>query len=493
MAGNRIEVGEYLNPRDRLGIGISTLMAHGVTTLEEVAPYLMLNYVCGDHRLALNAPHADFYLGTTVLPALRPGENAIVNTVLPGLLDLWRHHGLIPNDSHIIQVDPRVPTFERYPFGYPFTDPLSNITADLLPNRNGTAPVLISTFSNDQIRTHAQQLGFDTLGNHSSVDANSKARLRANAAEYGIKMLPGVLINSDTDLERVVEEFKKFPHGAYLKYPAGSGGDLGLPVKIQSVDDIHHAIRELRERVQISLTRGKFGITIDDFWPADSPCPTELPLVVEAHYANFGTLEINGSSQFITTTSGNIDIYGHFSQMTTDIGEYLGNRPLPADKINAETRDKIETEVKKVGKYNIEKNRYFGIQGVDWFLIRDEEGELHAYVDELNSRPTANTPPFIMAQKLKTSHWVNVNCYPIDRNQPIQTIDDFIALVGYDLALGTHGLAVIPQSFRTLTSSSRTLLSPDFKCMMTGQSEEDLDIIANQLSSRGISLVPQPN
>lgn len=492
MVGRSVEMGEYLKPGNKLGIGISTLMANGVTSLDGISPHLMLNYVCSEPRLALNAPHADFYLAQTAIPALREGEHAIVNTVLPGLLDLWKHHGLIPDESNIIQVNPDIPPFANYPYGYPHTDLLSNIQTHSLPSRNGTTPVLISTFSNDKIRAQAQQLGFDTVGTHSSVDANSKARLREHAAEYGIKMLPGTLINSDSNLERIAEEFKKFPHGAFLKYPAGSGGDLGLPVKIQSVEDLHHAIRELRERVQVSLTRGKFGITIDDFWPADSPCPIGLPLVIETHYANFGELVINGSSQFLTTINGKVDIYGHFGQMTTEVGEYVGNYPLAADKLDATTRARIEAEVRNVGKYNIEKNSYYGIQGVDWFLIRDEHGKLQVYVDELNSRPTANTPPFIMAQKLNASHWVNTNCYPIDRNRTIRTIDDFIALVGHELALGANGSAVIPQAFRTLTSSSRTLASPDFKCMVIGQSEADPDKIALELIHRGISLDP-PN
>ncbi|MDP3758802.1 MAG: hypothetical protein Q8Q86_03710, partial [Candidatus Daviesbacteria bacterium] len=145
-------------------------------------------------------------------------------------------------------------------------------------------------------------------------------------------------------------------------------------------------------------------------------------------------------------------------------------------------------QTERVADYSCRVNQYYGIQGVDWFLVRNRTGKVESYVVELNSRPTANTPPVIIADKLGADHWINTNVYT-DRD--IFDIEDYFAVIGRDLALGSieEGL-VIPQSFRTLVTERAVFPSPNFKIMILGRNEKNCDGIFDKLKARGVRSSP---
>jgi hypothetical protein len=412
----------------------------------------------------------------------------LTNPVIDGLLGYYKRLGLLQDVNDVIQVEPKIGRFENSVHGHPFTNVVANLDGQVRPIAERGLPILISTFSDQYQREYARSLGLQTIGEHSSVEANSKSRLREYQKKYNYQMLPGAVIDNTSDLSRIVDEFKQFESGVFLKFPTGSGGDLGIHLEIRSLKDLEEGIRKIRDRINQALNNGKFGIGIDDFWPPDMPCPPGLPLVIEAHYRNVGELIMNGSTQFITRSDGTWESYGIFKQYTNDKGEYLGNEPIVQADLDTAQKGLIEAEVEKVARYNIDENRYFGLQGVDWFLIKRQDGTIACYIVELNARPTANTPPLIIAQKLGATFWLNINCFPANRDFPIHTIDDYIHIVGKDLADGENGQLVIPQAFRTFRTTDRLIPSPDFKAMIIGRDRQDIAQIVLELHRRGIKV-----
>lgn len=132
---------------------------------------------------------------------------------------------------------------------------------------------------------------------------------------------------------------------------------------------------------------------------------------------------------------------------------------------------------------------YYGIQGIDWFLTRNNQDSMQVSVVELNSRPTANTPPLIIAEKLGAPHWINTNVYT---DRPIRNIKDYIDIIGTDYAFGqpTKLGMVIPQAFRTLVRRDEIKASPNFKTIILGRDPIHCRQIVQVLSTRGIRFNP---
>lgn len=441
-----------------------------------------LNYVSPDHRLPLPTPKGDFYLGNTSAAALQDGEVAICTTLIAGLKEYYRRLKLIPDTARIIEASPMTKGPPRY--GFPATDAL-----ELLRGQNIMSgekiPYLVPTFTNNKVREQARSLGMVMIDRPDSVLTNNKARLREASSQYGFRVLPGMILDRFSSVTEAVNRLGESPFGVWLKFPTGSGGDLVLHIESPVTGEkILSGIAKLRALVGQAFTEADFETTLEDFWPNGSLCPDGLPISLELDARNIGEIVVNGSTQFITNTNDH-SIIGHFEQITTKEGEYLGNEPYyPTDSIRSE----IEKQVARVAEYNMSEHGFRGIQGVDWFLI-NQSGRNVIYIDELNSRPTANTPPFIIAQKLGAPHWINTNVYT---DKPIYTIDDYISLIGRDLAYGElmkEGL-VIPQAFRTLVTDSQVFASPDFKILILGRDRKQCHDIMEQLSKRGIRFHP---
>lgn len=462
-----------------LEIGNTTLRAnnregHAVTTG---------NYISPEWQLFLPYPSGDWYLRQTFVPAVGENETIVCHSLIEGLLPYYRNIGLIPQSASIIEVEPTLDGQVRY--GFPFTDPLEILRNQVEFSGNGTESTLVSTFTGSGIDTQAADLRLARLNPAPSNESNNKSRLRQASEKYGFSMLPGQILQTQDDIEMAVNSDWNTDHGVWLKFPTGSGGDLVYRIPHKASErNIEEGVDSLREAIRKSFSEASFGISFNSLWPLGSFIPAGFPLSIEADAKLFGEIVVNGSTQFITNSDETIDMIGHFSQITSETGEYLGNEPLHPD---SNQRRLIEEQINNVARYNIHENRYFGIQGVDWFLTRDQDGELMVTVTELNSRPTANTPPVIIAEKLGASHWINTNMYT---NTPINSIDDYINIVGMYNAYSTpeKGM-IIPQAFRTFVSRKETIASSNFKALILGRDAQHCRKIMENLN-RGISFNP---
>lgn len=454
-----------------------------------------LNYVNGDYRLVLPFPKGDWYLINTGIPAVREHETVIGLTLIPGLLDYYRERGLIPRDSHVVEVEPQIPELRsdtigdanELRVGHPFTNPLAILQEQIIFENGNNRQHFVSTFSNDSVDRKANHLGFDTLKRPDSFRTNNKAEFRKAAQKYGYSVLPGKTFSEEKQIKKIVKKYKKYKHGMWLKFPTGSGGDLVVHIEHLSKKSVKEGIQSIRQAVAMAFQKADFGdITIDTFWPPHKLTPDGISFVIESDARNHGEIVVNGSTKFITHRKRPHEIVGHYKQETTPEGEYLGNRPYHPDR---KIDRLIRRQIKKVARYNAEKNHYFGWQGVDWFIIRRPDGKLRVDLVELNSRPTANTPPIIIAQKLGAEEWINTNAYT-DRD--ILTMKDYKKVIGEDLAEGninSTGL-VIPQAFRTIVTRRHTIPSRNFKILIMGRSAQHCDEIKQKLEQRGVRFTP---
>lgn len=462
-----------------ISLGHSVIQSYGLRG----RPLVTFNIINPDYTTPLPSPEGDGYLRGLAVPAIRSGETVVCNKLVEGLYEYYKEKGLIPQDVSIIQVEAKLG--EDIMFGYPATDPLA-VLREQVVFENGIVPlVLVPSLSNPYVEAQARDLGIDIVLLPDSIITNNKARLRVASSKYDFKMLPGEIVGDGKDLERVIQRFRNFTNGVWIKFPTGSGGDLVQHVDTVTEQTLLEGVNIIRTSVLKAFRQGVFPISGDEFWPDDRISPQGFDLVIESDARNHGQVLVNGSDHFITDRSGSIDILGQFRQIISEDGEFLGSRSYyPEDKICA----LLEESIRAVGKYNIIENGYYGIQGSDWFLTQDMDGELQVYTVELNSRPIVSTFPAIIAQKLEAKHWINTNVYT---QKPITSIDDYVSVMGAGLAHGSveDGL-VIPLAFRTLSTRRKTIPSPNFKIMILGRDPDHCDNVFNQLKTRGIRFSP---
>ncbi len=462
-----------------LSIGNSVLEANGINGRAVVTG----NYISPMGNLPLPWPDGDWYLRQTLVPAIREGETVICNTLIPGLLDYYREVGLIPENTAFITSDPLVDGEVQY--GFPFTDPLENLPGDYTFDDDS---YLCSTFGGSEVSQQAARLGLRTLDRASSDFTNNKAFLRQMAAANNIDMLPGALLSSFDQIDAIVSADWNTDAGAWLKFPTGSGGDLVYKLNGPfDEESLLTGVNVLRDAVKKAFSLGRFAVQVGDYWLDEEIAPGEYPLVVEADAHIFGDVIANASTQFVARGVGEISLIGHYLQITTPEGEYLGNAPF--EGMPQQLEGLARAQAQHVSDYNVRENGYRGIAAIDWFATRDNYGGNRLSVCELNSRPTANTPPVIIAAKLGAAHFLNTNVYT---STMIEGIHDFIDVVGKDLAFGdprNEGM-VVPQSFRTMVYGDTIVGSPNFKVAVLGRDEDHCQQVIEQLSDKGIRFTP---
>lgn len=470
---------------ENLQISLGHMMLNA-NNISDGTPVITGNYINPQHELPLPWPDGDWYLRQTFVPAVRPGETVVCNTLVPGLLEYYRDVGLIEEGAGIIEVETPQQTEPTY--GFPYTDPLTTLSGEVaFENEHGPA-YLCSTFNGELVGAQADSLSLRSIQRASSELSNNKARLRQASEEFGFDMVPGMTLGSWDEVKIGAEASWNSAQGCWLKFPTGSGGDLVVNIPGPFTEDrLASTIMDLRSVVGRAFAEGGFEINFDDFWPLGNTAPTGFPLVLESDATYLGDLVTNGSTQFVTTQSGETHLVGHYSQMTTGQGEYLGNAPI--ENMDTQTAELIEAQVRAAANYNAIAHKYFGIAATDWFLIRDLDGEQRVVISELNARPTANTPPAIIAQKLGAKHFVNINAYT---GREITNIDDFVDIVGADLAYGDpqESGIVIPQAFRTLVTRRQTTASPNFKIVALGRDSEHCQQLLTKLSERSVRFSP---
>jgi hypothetical protein len=462
-----------------LSLGNGVLEANEI---HDAAAVVTGNYVNPDHALPLPYPQGDWYLRQTMVPALRSGETVIAHTLIPGLADYYRDVGLLPQDATVIEVDPQKNGSNS--FGFPYTDPLEVLRG----SRQFDGQYLCPTFNGAFVEAQAKDLNLRTLDRAESTLSNHKSRLREAADEYGFRVLPGMALSHPKDMQIAGEAEWNTEHGAWLKFPTGSGGDLVIRIKEQVTPGVlEAAVAKLRRNIGKAFAEGTFEAAFDDFWPESAVAPEGFPLVLEADAHTVGDVVANGSTQFLTSKKRGISFAGNFVQLTTDAGEYLGNEPYT--DMPAAARAAAEAQTALAAEYNAKEHRYYGIAGVDWFLTQDGDGRMQVSVGELNSRPTANTPPIIISQKRGAQHFINTNVYT---DTPIGSIDDFVHTVGEDLAYGDphkKGM-VVPQAFRSIARGGSVEASPHFKVAVLGRDAAHCRAVLRTLGNMGVRFEP---
>jgi len=465
-----------------LSLGRSVLEANEI---DNGSPVITGNYIGPDHNLPLPWPEGDWYLRQAFVPAVGEKETVICHTLIPGLLNYYREIGLIPTSSRIIEVEPKTQSAR---FGFPGTDPLEILRGNVKFDDTQGINYLIPTFGGKKVDQQAHELGLRTLKRAESSQSNHKSRFRQAATEHGFTMLPGTILQTWEEIEPVINSSWNTKFGTWLKFPTGSGGDLVVKVdEITVPEDLRESVARLRNNVEKAFSEGQFDVSFSQFWPDELIAPEGYPLVLEADAQSVGEIIANGSTQFLARKVGEVSIIGHYKQITTQAGEYLGNEPF--DGIGASATELAEDQATLVANYNVDEHGYFGIAAIDWFLTRDSEDRPMLSVVELNSRATANTPPVIIAQKLDVPHFINTNVYT-GRN--VHNIDDFVAIVGEDLAYGDpieNGM-VVPQAFRTLVNREQKIASPNFKIAILGKGSDHCRTIMGALREKGLRFEP---
>ncbi len=492
-----------------LSLGRTTLYANG----KDGIPVVTLNYVCAEKALPLPYPDGDWYLRNTAIPALRGNEQIVGNMLLPGLEEYYKYIGLLPKNTTSLTVIPSLDREKSIPlihdtptlvqvepasidpggnvdYGFPATDAFEALRREGITFGNHRIDMYAAmTYMSQPILEQTIELQLKELGQPDSHIANNKAILREAAKRFGFTILDGTIIKTLEDAEAAIREFNydDYPYGIWLKFPTGSGGDLVYRIHELTEETLFSGVSAIRSAVMRAFEKAQFNGNVSDLWNTEDIAPRDLGgLVLEVDARNAGRVLENGSTQFVTYRNRPVEIIGHFRQLTTEEGEYLGNRPYL--DIDPETVRMIREELVGVSAHSMRENGYYGVQGVDWFEIERPDNTVGVYITELNSRPTANTPPVIIAGKLDAEEWINTNFYT---NRGIRSIDDYISIVGEDLAYGSidKGL-VVPQSFRTHVTRDQITPSEKFKGLIFGVSPHHCDAIMEVLQERGIRFTP---
>ncbi|MEI6751469.1 MAG: hypothetical protein WCK69_02880, partial [Candidatus Saccharibacteria bacterium] len=226
---------------ERLSLGHSILEANNIVN---AVPVIMGNYIGPNHEMPLPWPSGDWYLCQTFVPAVSTCEKVVCNTLIPGLKDYYKEIGALPKGSEVIEVDPRTNILSNNPeLGFPSTDPLAMLGRVAVFGELEKRHVLCSTFDSKEVSAQASSIGLDTLDRTDSFLSNHKARLRRDALDYDIAMLPGTILEEWCDLAGAVNSKWNSKQGTWLKFPTGSGGDLVQKITGIATED---AIKDAR-------------------------------------------------------------------------------------------------------------------------------------------------------------------------------------------------------------------------------------------------------
>lgn len=459
------------------GIGAHVVESHPQYP-EGAKPLVVVNF--DNPWNLLSEPVGDDYLSG--LAALSAGKNeaALVFTMFTGLQTYYRQEGLVDPSTEIIEVPHR----GGKKYGFPHGDPLEQIRQELngneLRDEAGRRYVLVPTLAHDKVHEQARAIGVATLEQPHADRTNNKAELRAAASDYGIPLLPGRLIQHGDRLWKIAWEYRRSGHGLWLKFPTGSGGDLVYRVHQPTWGELRRAVRTVRETVHSAFEHGALGMHGEDFWPESRIAPEKFPLVVEEDARNIGEVVVLGSNHFTVSPDG-IQVNGYFRQITGPDGEFIGSEKFHPD---AEIKAQIDEVTRRTGVYCQDMGQ-FGVQGLDYFVVRQNDGALVTYVLELNGRPPISSYPDIIGKRVGINSWKNVN---VTLPTAVESMGDFSAIIGDDLYKRGSSAGIVPMAFRTIVDADDgTIASPHVKMVILG-SEEDQQQIIQRLQVKGVKI-----
>ena len=481
---------------ERLSIAAITVQAHGLNPNTTAVVY---DGAFTKPDEVYPTPDGDAYLSVAGLVASQEDGITITAQTPPGYLEHMREIEVLPASTKVIQRP--ITITEPGKVGYPASDPLALLVREGYRfDRDGSGkPRYVSIFESPRVREQARAAGLELLGRPDSTLTNNKANLRMNAPRYGIDMLPGEVIATWEDLERFINMYEG--QKAWTKVSIGSGGDLVRPIRELSAQAARKATAEMRSAVSQAFQKGEFSMNLEEFWPEGTAAPIRFPSVIEIDANLEGEILANGSNAFTTKEDGTVDYLGTFQQITSSDGEFMGSRLY---KPSGEILDAILDQTKRVANYNMQENRYFGVQGMDFFVMRDHQGRIRIRPIEINSRPPVSSYPEILMRNLRASEegyespeatWDNIN---LVSERPMDSDTKIVDLLGNDLAFGHRGHGglvlrqAIPIAVRALVyinghgEPSRVVPSDRIKMFVFGADPEQKSIAFNELAARGI-------
>ena len=469
-----------------VSLGLTTLRANE----QKGMPIVIGSFITPEPTILMSKPEEEWYLNMLVAPSLRNGETGVITKLPPGVKDYYIQLGLLNKETRVVEVAPsELHKSETSIYSYRNTDPLVLLRDSFFTGINNAK--LVSFFNSPAIHEEANRLGIGMIENPPSTTTNNKANIRNPSiiAKYGFNMLRGVILTREEELDRLVSCFSPYVEGIWLKLALGSGGDYVTHIKNVSKSTIIEARNNMYDTAKNFFYNGGFSDKFSSFWAEKEFAPQGFPFVVEIDVKNIGKA-INGSTQFITHKNGKVDVVFHSEQITSPEGEYLGSRPLISKdyEMTKLLTDVLRKEAEKVGRYNINENGYYGIQGIDWFIV-ENGSKIEYYLTELNSRPIITTPAMIVAQKLGFPNWINTD---VTVESPIRTIKDYREEVGRmhtdPRNLRTGRGIVVPIAFRTLTTSrGEQIPSTQFKVLVCGRSHAECENIMADMVKNKIS------
>lgn len=489
-----------------LSVAHTIARAHGV---ESDRPILMAINFAADHTIGtIPTPIADQYLQNIAIPAARPGELPITNTLQPGLLRYY--YGLRPDGQQLTfrMLEPGQPVIEVNPplqpdtqLGYPVLDAVRNLNPHQRAYLSELSPLAVAAFPTEDFISQLPA-GTTALQQFNPGPANDKYIFREGAKARGVSIVPGVHIESEHELDHAVTTLSNASR-VWLKVP-GSGGDLVLPINGPlSKEALTAGILRLRREVQHAFAANTYALSFEEYWPPERIAPRGTKLVVEQHVNDFGRVLMNGGLTLVIDKEGRYAIAKIFRQIVDPVtGEFRGGAPLNLETENdaqilslfkdhqGDGSTRLFNQLQGIAEHLVEDLNFVGLCGIDFWLVEHENGEVHPYFCELNGRPTLNYIPWVVAEKLAPGACVNVNIWA---EHQLHSIEDLERAIGPELLYGNPDTGlVMPLALRSIQvrnqDGSLTVVKPSNagKMLVCAPDMNAVDAILQTLYNRGI-------
>lgn len=485
-----------------LGLGRTVLALHGLSTAGPVVvDGSFMKGAVSNHNSPgevsplvslINEPVGDAYLHRMAVPALQPGETALVLRMQPDIIEYYRSLGLLGDGQRVVEVDP-IPSAKGL-YGFPHTDPLSALVHE--GRAFESEPYISSVFPSPATKDLATRAGLRTFQETNPFETNNKTKFHREAEQWGIRTAPFIQIESSHDVREAVLLFEG-ASAAWMKLAHGSGGDFVRRIEGPvTKDKLYATLRELRTAVQEAFERNDYSpVTLQDFWPQDRIAPILSSIEVEQHIGDFadpGTQVINCNFPFATAISGQYCRIGGFTQNVGPNGEFRGGRPFsPLEVFPEEMLADVRAQQYAVARYVAEGIRYAGFWGLDAMLVQ-QGGKVRQYNVEVNARANMNFWCGLVAAKLGAQCWCNLNVWG-DRST--NRVRDLADLIGHDLVYGNPSAGlVMPMAMRSMWSGDRVVQpNSGSKVMLAAPDPATLASIMRRLEhTRGLRFTSTP-
>jgi hypothetical protein len=427
-------------------------------------------------------PATDFYQAyyAQILGAANDTILSLISQ--PGMQSYHRRLGLIDPTTRIVELNPR-----GQRLGFPFTDPLM-LARDYGVDLQGK--VFISTLPTPLTEKIAKAINGKPIQKVDSVVANDKGHFQQAASRFGFPVFESMEILGVRQLAQVEKRWGSSPHGVVVRLSRGAGGDTAIFCP-GTEEGITLALKTLRERCVDAFSAAQYHDgALEQFWPESSVVPRGGQVSISRHAKDYGEILLNGSLSMVVDQGGMYRVGSFYRQVTSDTGSFLGSALLNIDE---DVRAQISKSLEGVCSYCQSMN-LFGLVGVDFMLVKGQDGHTRLFFYEVNGRPSSSAMAELVSKKLGATNFLQG---VVKAEAPITTFEEArarIDAIGTDLLGGTASgaqLIILALSSRWQEFHGRRFLthpSESFKVMAIGPTEAACAEIFSRLQSGGIKI-----